>query len=102
MMSDDLRLVRLFSADGSESVPAVLIPFDDRIIAIEQDPVDFGRRFALHGRSRVYFLGADIRVEEVGRAELSQRISIQARDYVSAVVALQALASPISLLSEIQ
>jgi len=92
-MTHKARQVLIFSADGITNVPALLVPFDDRIVAVEACPIDYQRRFGLHGRSRVYLFGSDIKIEEVAEVEISQETWEAARNFVLATNRLHADAS---------
>lgn len=89
-----IRSVRIFNEDGTESIPALLIPADEYTIAVEAHPNDHGRHLPLNGRSRVYFCGLTLKTEPLDEFEISDEMARRAVEYVRAVLALEFLASP--------
>ncbi|KND47472.1 MAG: hypothetical protein AB199_03520 [Parcubacteria bacterium C7867-004] len=90
-----VRSVRIFNQDGTESIPALLIPAEEYAIVVEAHPNDHGRRFPLNGRSRLYFLGG-LKTEPLEEFDLSDEMAQCAAEYVRAVQALEFLASPMN------
>lgn len=95
------KRVRIFDKEGANHVSALLVPVGGRTLVVEGHPNDYGRILPLNGRSRIYFLGRDLKVEEIDTFEVSKNLEESAHNYVRAVVAFEAAASPLGILGRI-
>jgi hypothetical protein len=97
------KRILLKELEGERLVPALAIERldDGRTVVVEADPVEFGRRFSLGGRSQVYFLGAADSYEVIDEVEVSYAVIEAAKKYVSACAMLHAQASMFGALGEL-
>ncbi len=92
------KRIRIFDSAGTQSVPALLILMDDGAIVIEAHPSDVGRRSPLNGQSRAYPLAAGVKFEEIDEFKISEDLAQHAREFVEALHAFHAAASPLGFL----
>jgi hypothetical protein len=92
------KRIRIMNEPGTASVPALLIPMEDRAIVIEAHPHDVGRKHPLNGAFRTYFASTLYRMEEIDTFEISDDLAERAKEFAYAVEAFHAAASPMQFM----